>query len=193
MQVDNVFTAIRNGSFCPAVFRAADAKLSTSHIHGACNTSLHIMLANQIAKMFLYRPDASVFRLFNMQTFQHTPRTRNAPYVYFLVIIWAFLHGKEFYLVWYDKCHDDYLNCLSLFRWNLPVTSGYLWVDFWRLCLSMEHILDSRNTFHRILSLPKESTKLSSQGPLFPCTQQLISFMRSLNFSPYIQQLTLFL
>lgn len=67
MQVDNVFTAIKNGGFCPAVFRAADAKLS--HIHVACNTSLHIMLANQIAKMFLYRPDASVFRLFNMQIF----------------------------------------------------------------------------------------------------------------------------
>ena len=37
------------------------------------------------------------------------PRTRNVPYVYFLVIIWVFLRGKEFYFVSYDESHDDYL------------------------------------------------------------------------------------
>ena len=36
-------------------------------------------------------------------------RTRNVPYVYFLVIIWVFLHGKEFYFVSYDESHDDYV------------------------------------------------------------------------------------
>ena len=48
------------------------------------------------------------------------------------------------------------------------------WGHFWRLCLPVEHISDSRNTFSRIFSLPVESPRIRSQGVLSPCTQQLI-------------------
>ena len=84
-QVVNVFTDIRNRGFCATLLRAAAEKPHHTFT-GQPILGLHITFANRIAKCFVYRPDASVFRLSNIQTFQRIPRTRNVLFI-FLVII----------------------------------------------------------------------------------------------------------
>ena len=82
-QVDNVFTDIRNRGFCASLLRAtAEEPYHTFTEQPILGLHLRIRLQ----KCFLYRPDASVFRLSNIQTFQRISRTRNVSCI-FLVII----------------------------------------------------------------------------------------------------------
>ena len=59
MQVDNVFTAIRNRGFCPIVFREADVK--PYHIFTEHAIQAHISLWRiGLQKCFLYRKSGHV-------------------------------------------------------------------------------------------------------------------------------------
>ena len=68
-QVDTVFTDIRNQGFCAALLRAAAEKPYHTFTEQPI-LGLHITLRIGLQKRFLYRPNASVSRLSNIQTFQ---------------------------------------------------------------------------------------------------------------------------
>ena len=182
-QVDNVVTDIRNRGFCASLLRATAEKPYRTFTEQPI-LSLHSTFANQIAKnvffialmqvclgYLIYKP----FNAFLAVVTYHLYFSLSSEYFCTTRCFSCFIRWIQW---WLSKLRVFFPDEIGRLHWKRYETDNW-WGHFWRLCSSVEHISDSRNTFSRILSLPMESSRIRSQGLLSPCIQQLISFTGS--------------